>query len=770
MKHLVLFVFFLSTSVTLFAQNYRIEGNVLHAENREKLEFINVILQTTDSAFIKGTTTDIQGRFLLEDIPSGDYLLAVSGLGYETTTLPATIRANRNVGEILLNEKAVDLEGVTVAASNMTSSSDRKVVFPTERQVKASTNGVSLLQQLMLPKIQVNPLFNEISLPGGGEVQLRINGVKVELQDIVALIPSDIIKIEYHDNPGLRYGNAEVVLDYIVRRPETGGSFSLSLNDAFKVGMWGNNNFSGRINHKKSEFSVNYYRNHRKFKEMWRDNEELFTFAGGSTLHRKEQGILGLAKMRWEGLTTSYSYQDDKQMLNASFRYHRTNNPNLDYQGVLYNITDPADRVEMIDRTAEKYDLPSLDLYYQRNLPKDQTLVLNVVGTYHKTANDRIYRESRGGTILTDVNNSVEGEKYSIIGEGIYEKKFGQNRLGAGLRHTQAYSDNDYRNGNNYSTEMDQSSTFLYTEFRGKLKKLDYTVAVGMNRSYYSQDNFTDEDYTFNPRIVLHYTLPGRSFIRLRTDINNSNPSLSNMSAIEQTIDSLQIQRGNPLLKPYQRYRTELTYELQKGIFYANLFGIYEYAPDAIMEEKQLEGNKIVQTWDNQQSWKRLSGQATLRVGPIKDILQLSATGGVNRYLSKGNEYYHDYTNWFIRAYATATYKKFMMSVGLETNWNWFYGETLSGGENIHYIMLQYTHKNLAVGVGAFNPFINNYKVDQENWSKHASHKKSSYINESSRMFMAQISYSFSFGRKFNTAQKRLDNSDTESGVMSTGK
>ena len=35
-------------------------------------------------------------------------------------------------------------------------------------------------------------------------------------------MPTEIIRIEYHDNPGLRYGNAEVVLDtsFAVRIPE----------------------------------------------------------------------------------------------------------------------------------------------------------------------------------------------------------------------------------------------------------------------------------------------------------------------------------------------------------------------------------------------------------------------------------------------------------------------------------------------------------------------------------------------------------------------
>ena len=48
----------------------------------------------------------------------------------------------------------------------------------------------------------------------------------------------------------------------------------------------------------------------------------------------------------------------------------------------------------------------------------------------------------------------------------------------------------------------------------------------------------------------------------------------------------LQIRRGNPNLKAYLRYHTELTYEWQKGIFYSNLWGAYDYQPNAIMDEK----------------------------------------------------------------------------------------------------------------------------------------------------------------------------------------
>ena len=756
---------------SIFALDIEIKGRVLQASDRTAVEFANVVLQTMDSVFVTGVTTGLKGEFVFKNVPAGDYRLIISMIGYETQMVELE-GENRNIDlkEILIEDASVSLGEVTVTASATTNKSDRKLVYISERQVNASTNGVDLLQQLMLPRVQVNPIQNQVSLIGGGEIQYRINGAKVEIHDIIALKPADIIRIEFHDNPGLRYGNAEIVLDYIVRRPETGGNMGVNVGVS-PVYEFGNYAVNGKINHKKSEISMNYNFGPRNFYNVWRDNEETFTFADGSQLKRKEAGEPAHLEMYPHTLNVTYSYMEANKMFNATFRHFTNNQPHGDFEGSLYNMADPNDVVRMIDKSTSKGYRPALDLYYQQNLKNEQTLVFNIVGTFNKTDNMRIYQESRDNMILTDVNNLTIGKKYSVIGEGIYEKKIGVNRFSAGLKHTQSFSDNEYRNGHDFFTQMNQSETFLYGEFRGKVQKLDYTLGAGVTRSYFAPKGAEGyQDYMFNPRVVLHYTLPGNSFIRLRADINNSSPSLSSLSAIDQTIDSLQIQRGNPNLKPFLTYRTELTYEKQKGIVYGNLWGTYEYQPKAIMEEKHLEDNKIVQTWDNQKNWQRAAGRATLRVGPVKKILVLSVTGGVNHYISNGNTYRHTYTNWYGNVDATAMYKKFMVNMGLNTNYNRFYGETLNGGENIHYLMLGYKHKTLSLGVGAINPFVDNYKVQNENRSEHASYKKAMYIKESSRLLVFNLTYNFSFGRAFTGGQKRLNNADNDSGVMSTGK
>ena len=227
MKRLLMTIFLLQGySLSCLAQ-IQIKGTIKD-EKKAPLEFVNIQLRNTDSTMVAGTTSNTKGYFELNDVRTGSYRLTISYVGYQTQEIELNgISQSRDLGDLILQEDAFSLNGVSVTASAQRSKVDRKIIYPSERQAKVSANGVELLQQLMLPRLQVDPINNTIKVPGDGEVQLRINGVKVTVQEIRALRPDEIIRVEYHDNPGLRYGNAEIVLDYIVRRPETGGNFGV---------------------------------------------------------------------------------------------------------------------------------------------------------------------------------------------------------------------------------------------------------------------------------------------------------------------------------------------------------------------------------------------------------------------------------------------------------------------------------------------------------------------------------------------------------------
>ena len=772
-KLLFTFLFCFCCASLIFAQSLKISGRITDAQSKAPLEFANIVLTTADTTFVGGATSNINGDFLVENVVPGDYRLVVSSVGYKTSeTVLQGVDEVVNLGSLELEENSVLLDEVTVAASNEKSNSDRKIVFPSDKQKKASSNGIELLKQIALPRLQVNALQRTLSVPGGGEVQLRINGIIATNEEVIALLPEDIIKIEYHDNPGLRYGNAAVVLDYITKRKVSGGNVSVDFTNAVNA-VWGEDQLSAKVNHKKSEFSLSYRLATRDFYQMWRENEEKFNFGDGKVINRKEVGQPGHLGMYWQNASMQYNYQpDDKTVLNATFRYFGNEQDHFDYYSDLYFTDRPNDILKLTDKTTASTKRPSLDLYFQKTLPANQLLVVNVVGTYIGSKSGRFYQENQNGSLITDIQNNVDGKKYSIIAESIYEKQMKAGTFSAGLKHSQAFSDNTYTNGKRYVTEMRQADTYAYISFKGKLKNLEYNLGIGGTRAWSFQEGDGDgyETYTFNPRLTLQYNFPSNAYLRLQGSVNNNQPSLSELSAVDQRIDSLQIVRGNPLLQPYTSYQVNLSGEARKGIFTANLWSSYEYRPKAIMDEKFVEGNRIINTFDNQKSWQRLSVETTLKVKPLKDLLQVSATGGVNHYLSDGNTYNHEYTNWFYRGDLSFVYKKVMLAFQIQSNWNWFWGENVYGGENYHLLQAKYNMKNCSIGLGVFNPFSDNYKVVNENWSQHATIKKANYINESSRLVMVQFSWNLSFGRKYASAQKKLQNSDSDSGIVTNSK
>ena len=256
-------------------------------------------------------------------------------------------------------------------------------------------------------------------------------------------------------------------------------------------------------------------------------------------------------------------------------------------------------------------------------------------------------------------------------------------------------------------------------------------------------------------------------YFRVNGSVNNVSPSLSELSAIEQYIDTLQIRRGNPYLKPYKSYDMQANYLYKKGIFTGDLNFYYSNSPDRIMEEVIRENNKFIRITDNQKGWQKLSGDLTLRVGPIiKRIISLSVTGGVNRYISEGNSYSHTYNNWYYRASVMAMYKKFMAMFQIQSSYNTFVGELLHGGENIHMFMFRYNQGKFAVGAGLMMPFSSQYKRVEENWNAYAPSHTNMYANDFSRMLMLTFSWNFDFGRKFKEGKKKLWNSDEDSGIM----
>lgn len=65
------------TSYQSIAQTYSLSGKI--TSEGKPVEFVNVYLKATHY----GTSSDLEGKYLLSNIPEGNYTVVVSAIGYE---------------------------------------------------------------------------------------------------------------------------------------------------------------------------------------------------------------------------------------------------------------------------------------------------------------------------------------------------------------------------------------------------------------------------------------------------------------------------------------------------------------------------------------------------------------------------------------------------------------------------------------------------------------------------------------------------------------
>jgi len=753
---------------TISAQQGSISGKVLDIINNETVPYTNVMLLMPDSTYITGTGCDENGFFKISKLMPGEYLLSVSYLGYKQFYKTISNRGNENYVEILLQPSDIQLNEVAVTAKSVINKGDRLSIIPTENQLKTSSDGVDLLNKLQLARVMVDVMSGEITASGNGEVQLRINGVLVTYSEIAALNPEDILRIDYHDSPGVRYGKASLVIDYIMRKNDSGGNirggaFHNIGGDRTSI----DDMLSGKYNYGKSEFSANMRFIQRKG-DWIREYDEKFIFPDHE-LHRLEVGEPTLFNKKTMYSNINYSLQEKgKYYFNAQLRYNFNDFPAgyEDRKSKLYTSASDIP-LSIYDHTNEKSHLPALDLYFQRDLKNGQSLIFNVVGTYIDTKNKRTYQEKREDIQEVDILSDISGKKYSLIAEVIYERKIGNGKFTGGLKHMQAYTDNKYTGTTITNVLMRQSESFAYTEYQIRTGKFIYMANLSLTRFYYSQRLNENEKYTLQPSLRVTYNPNNDVYLRYGGKLKNNTPSIAYLNDVEQPIDILQIRRGNPDLKSYSSINQSFNAGYNKGIFGIDAIINYDYEHKPIMESVIYEDGLFVRTYNNQKSFQNLGVEVAFKVRPWKDYINLSVIPGFNRYISKGNDYLHTYTMKSVRINLDANYKNWIVNFTTITPPNrYVYGEQLFKGDLMHTLMAGYKKPAWSIMAGVHNPFIRTYRSENENWSALNPVKSDIHSKNMARSVVVKFNFNINFGTQIKGINKAIQNMDTDSGIM----
>ena len=785
------------------AANNKVSGVIKDAADKTALIGVNVSLKQGDQQ-VSGTVTDAHGKFSLE-AETGEFVLECSYIGYEPIGMSLTVSGNTNLGTIEMNEVSTELGEVVVEGDAVIQKVDRQILLPNKEQLGASSDGMSLLQNLQIPRIVVNPADNTVKTLANQDVQLRINGIEASNSEVMAINPKDVIRIEYHDQPGVRFNGAAAVINYIVRHRDTGGNLMLNASNGVTMPGWGEYHLSGKVNCGKSSFSLLTHYSPRDI--YWtRTNAETYNFSTG-TIENREVGEPTRFKMNPVNIGLTYNWTNgEKNMLQIALRDFMNFTPHskTNRDSRLYQATDSF---TIHDHESTQSISPSLDIYYEHNLPDDNHLYFDVVGTYINSSNDRRFEqtplgetdslngapenfnfwgeeEARQPHLLqsnlivdrrlrrTDVLSRVRGNKYSLIGEAIYEKDWENIALTVGVRHNQQWVENTYLGSADATVNMTTAETYAFAEVQQRVKQFSYAVGIGAMHTYIEQAGQKQSNWIARPQLTLSYDFGKGVFWKYKGYVSGYQPSLSAMSDVAQQIDKYQIRQGNPNLKPVMFVANEMQLSWQSKHVNLNLWANYSYDHKPIMDEtfeQLIDGQSYaVRTYANHRGFHRLQVAPSVQVRLLNNSLIFTVAPFANYYVSLGNSYTHKHFNPGVRASIMGMYKGWQFFGEVTTRSNNLWGETLEYGEFYHHIGLGYNADKWGFRAMLMNPFsVKGYSIETKDLSALAPNTQHAEMRDFRQMLILNFHCNLDFGTQRRDSGKRINNEDKENGILS---
>lgn len=223
-RKFLVYLLFLMASVSVKAQAVKVSlsGSVKEAKSKTPISFVNITLKKAkDSSFVAGTITGEDGRFQLADISSGNYLLFVTYIGFQSRSQPVLVGSLSNfldLGSFELVQEAKSLDEVTVIARQeaVSSKMDKKIFNLADNISQAGGSALEAMRNLP----GVTSSDGKLLLRGSDKVMILIDGKQTALTGIggqsgLDNIPASAIeRIEIINNPSSKYdanGNAGII-------------------------------------------------------------------------------------------------------------------------------------------------------------------------------------------------------------------------------------------------------------------------------------------------------------------------------------------------------------------------------------------------------------------------------------------------------------------------------------------------------------------------------------------------------------------------------
>lgn len=666
------------------------------------------------------------------------------------------------VGSAQNETKTIELGEVEIKAAKVIHKPDGQIIYPTETQKNASHSGYSILQKLSLPNIRVDEVSQSLSaIDGRGSIQLRINGIIVGREEMLALSPGSISRIDFIDNPGVRYGEGiAYVINILTRRADSGYTVGIDLTQALTVKS-GNDLIYGKWNAGNSELSLSYNFGYKDFKGNRTHETAHYLLTDGSTHTIERNDLASRSRNFNNGLQLKYNLADSADyVFQASLKADFSHIPNN------YNrkrIIEEDEQYIATQRERNRSSSPVLDLYFFKQLTPRQSLTLNAVGTYIATSLRSSYDEG------APYAYRVEGKTYSLMSEAVYENRLKPFTFTAGANYMQKYTKNKYTGDVNSVNPMHNRSVYAFAEIKGKLGPIRYVAGVGGSYLDYRQQAHDYQYWLFRPKASVAYN-PVQA-VQLKYDFQISE-HVSRVAMISNTSirnNSMEWTLGNPDIRPNreQAHTFQVSYTHPRFQSFVQAYGKRCHQPN-MATYIRTEDNRFVYTQLNQKEIDVLNLMLYANGWIVPDKLSIALSGTLFRCFNFGEDYTHCKTFYSGTANVQAYLGKLTLSAFMDSGFRFLEGETEGFNGSFVSLNASYRYKNLNLSLAWQQPFRNRYKQFQSDvYNRYVRKTTALHCRDLGNFVSLNIAWKFSQGRAYKDVRRNIEQkADKDTGIL----
>ena len=578
----LLFIF----SISVFAQDFSISGKIIDSDNNP-IEFANVVvLIEKGGEFLKGTSTDNEGFFILNNLDAATYFIKISYIGFEEFEQKIILTGDLNLKTIQLNETPESLSEVTVIAKKPTiiRKPDR-LIFNIENT--ALTEGSTLSVLKSTPGIIVSEgSINIKSSPA----TVFINNRRVQLtsEELITLLessPASSIKsVEVITNPPASYdADSGSVINIIMSKNLVTGyrgsvftNYTQGVFPKYKAGT------SHYFKNNKVNLNVNYSYTNQKIN---RDQDDTVNFLDNPNPETPDIYEINqiwksnINRNTWSethNLNLNFDYYiDDKNTLSLTstglytpyFKYQIRNKTDITDENLNFLSSFTADNLSRDN----KYNIGT-DLNFRHDFENSASLAFNAHYTiYDYERNQKVFQDN----LVEDdseFNTLANQDTQIITGKIDYNLPIDDTSVfDLGLKYSNINTESDITrldiiNGeevlnteNTDAFKYDEKVFAAYTNYSKSWDKWDLNLGLRVEQTNIEGESLTlsetnTQDYlNWFPNVGLSHQLLEKASIYGSYKRSITRPSYTDLNPFTFFINENAVVLGNPNLVPTYR-------------------------------------------------------------------------------------------------------------------------------------------------------------------------------------------------------------------------